>query len=113
MDDGYVSREVCACGEALGFCKAPDCHGLGARGVPTAYHKTVMTVAIHPSGVNPTCPHYDDQVITISLQDEGGGAFIELEQGDNTIRIDPDELGVIVAEARALVAQVEQDSREG
>lgn len=57
----------------------------------TDYTSTVTTVTVHPrgSGVN------DERATVVRLEDEGGGAFVEVEQSGRDdlgkISIDPDE----------------------
>ena len=70
------------------------------------YKATVMKVAIHPADKNPA---YDDGVTYIEVVDEAAGAFLELSQGDQRIRIDPDELELILTEAQRMLARFPGD----
>jgi len=59
----------------------------------TKYIQTVLTIAVHPKGVNPV---FGEGVTHVSLNDEAGGYFVELRQSDETaengiVRIDPNE----------------------
>lgn len=66
----------------------------------TTYTATIMKVAIHHADKNPA---YDEGVTYIEVADEAAGAFIELSQGESRIRLDPEELDLIVSEAKKLL----------
>lgn len=66
----------------------------------TNYTTTTMKIAIHPAGKNPA---YDDGVTYIEVVDEAAGAFIEISQGESRIQVDPEELDLIVSEAKRLL----------
>ena len=68
-------------------------------------YKTTMTkFAIHRTGDNPV---FGEGVIHVSLDDEGGGSFLVLEQESQKIRITLEELELLVAEAKRLVEGAE------
>lgn len=54
--------------------------------------KTITAISIHRAGESPV---FGKETITVRLEDEGGGAFIVLEQEDNKIRLDIEELDEI------------------
>lgn len=61
---------------------------------------TILTTRVTiktPQGVDG-----DDTILEV--EDEGGGAFLVLKQGDAVIRIDADELEALAAEGKRLVA---------
>ena len=70
------------------------------------YTWTTMKVAIHRKGDNPA---YADGVTYIEIVDEGAGAFLELSQDDQKLRIDPEELALIAAEAGRIMAGFPED----
>ena len=67
----------------------------------TDYTATVMKIAIHRKCDSPA---YADGVTYIEIVDEAAGAFLELSQGDQRIRIDPEELELILTEAQRMLA---------
>lgn len=67
----------------------------------TDYTATTMKIAIHRKGDN---PDHGEGVTYIEVADEGAGAFLELSQDDQKIRIDPEELDLIVSEAKKMMA---------
>ena len=73
--------------------------------MPTEYHRVIETILIKPVGE----PIYAEFVTRISIDDEGGGAFIKVVQdmddgADKVIRIDPDEWCLIRSSINRLVA---------
>jgi hypothetical protein len=71
------------------------------------YVTTVMKVAIHPEGKNPA---YDDGVTYVEVVDHAAGAFIEISQGEMKIEIDPEELDLIITQAKQLIAGFPDES---
>jgi len=71
---------------------------------------TTMEVAVHYPNMNPS---FAEGVICVRVDDEGGGPFIVIAQdfGDkeNKIRIDIDELPVIIDVAKKLVREFEKN----
>ena len=64
--------------------------------------RTPIKVAVHRSGQNPL---FGEGALSVSVDDEGGGAFIVLEgEDEHGIRIDMDELEVVVEVAHDLIA---------
>jgi hypothetical protein len=59
-----------------------------------------MAFSVHRDGVR--CD--DPEAFLVRAIDEGGGAFIEIEQDGKQIRIDLEELEAVTAAARALIA---------
>lgn len=50
-------------------------------------------------------PLFGEQVISVELEDEGGGGFFILRQDDNVIRINPEEIPLIAKAARRMLRQ--------
>lgn len=73
---------------------------------------TPIKFAIHRQGDNPI---FGEQVITIALEDEAGGPFFVVESnqasGDG-LRIDDDELELLVKAGRRLKAEFERSTKE-
>lgn len=69
------------------------------------YNMTTKSIAVHPDSENPVFGRY---VTIVSLDDEGDGAFITLQQtnhetgSDNTMRIDFNEFDVVSDAIRLL-----------
>jgi hypothetical protein len=59
-----------------------------------------MVLSVHRKGVR--CD--DPEAFIVRAIDEGGGAFIELEQDGKQIRLDLEELEAVTAAARVLIA---------
>ena len=72
----------------------------------TDYTATVMKIAIHRKCDSPA---YADGVTYVEIVDEAAGAFLELSQGDQRIRIDPEELELILTEAQRMLAGFPED----
>jgi hypothetical protein len=70
------------------------------------YKATITAVAVHPEGDNPV---FAETATTIRLQDEGGGFFVELEQGGGSIRLDAEEIDLIMNEAKKLLKNKKGD----
>lgn len=70
---------------------------------PTKYLATATAVTIHPEGAN-FC--YGEDATTLQMVDEAGGAFFLISQeGREPLRMDLQELELLVEEARELLAQ--------
>jgi hypothetical protein len=73
---------------------------------------TPIKFAIHRQGDNPI---FGEQVITIAIEDETGGPFFVVESnqasGDG-LRIDDDELDMLVKASRRLKAEFERSTKE-
>jgi hypothetical protein len=75
----------------------------------TSYRYTPLSVSIHPSDQNP----YYGNGLRLSIVDEGGGAFLEIEAVDaalapKTLRLDLEELEQLVVAARRLLKAYER-----
>lgn len=71
----------------------------------TGYAMTISEIVVHRVNSN-YC--YGDGSITVRLEDEGGGAFITLTQAESVssgVRVDLEELDLVVKAARQLMAQ--------
>ena len=70
------------------------------------YRSTVVAIAVHRANDNPI---YGDGVTTVQLEDEGSGPFLSLSQdfndGKQTIRLDFDELLIVMKAATKLFAR--------
>ena len=68
---------------------------------------SVIKKAIYVDGNNPIS---GDVAVHVSVEDEGGGAFIVIETVDDDcgkIRIDLDELEAVLVAAREMIAEIE------
>lgn len=72
---------------------------------------SVIRKAIYVDGNNPI---FGDGAVHVSVEDEGGGAFLVIEtvEGDDNdvcgkIRIDLDELEAVLVAAREMIAEIE------
>lgn len=73
---------------------------------------TPITVSVHRKGDNPI---FGENVIHVSVEDEGGGPFIVLDSNEGKedgLRIDMDELEAATAAARQLISGVEKNGKE-
>ena len=71
------------------------------------YVSTIMSVSVHNKAVNPI---YGEFNVVVRVEDEGGGPFLVLEQStddgaNQKIRVDYDELLVVVQAAKMLMEQ--------
>ena len=83
------------------------------------YISTIMNVSVHQKAVNPIFGEFN---IVVRVEDEGAGPFLVLEQStddgaNQKIRVDYDELLVVVQAAKMLMEQtyiekVSEDSNE-
>jgi len=76
----------------------------------TTYKTTVLKVAVHPEGESPLL---DESATHVSLVDDGGGPFIQLLQNiadfeQGRVRLELDEIGLVFAACRALIAGVKE-----
>lgn len=70
---------------------------------PTKYLATTTAVTIHRAGEN-FC--YGEDATTLQMVDEAGGAFFLISQeGREPLRMDLQELEILVEEAKELLAQ--------
>ncbi len=72
------------------------------------YKQTIITISVHPEGVNPV---FGEGSTHISLNDEGGGVFLQMSQSDDNsengvVRFDPDEWDEINAAVKTLLNNV-------
>ena len=72
---------------------------------------TSIKKAIHVAGNNPIS---GDVAVHVSVEDEGGGAFLVIEtvEDDGKIRIDLDELEAVLVAAREMIAEIEGRSEK-
>jgi hypothetical protein len=68
----------------------------------TTYKTTITEITTHPEQVNPI---YAGSATRVRLEDEGGGAFIVLQQNDQKVCLDPEELPLVMAAAQQLLSQ--------
>lgn len=67
----------------------------------TAYKSTYIAAAVHRVGDNPII---NECSTTVTICDEAAGAFISLTDSEGTtIKLDPDELEIIVEVARKML----------
>jgi len=69
----------------------------------TTYKTTFTEITTHPAQVNPI---YGESATRVRLADEGGGAFIILEQNDQKVCLDPEELPLVMEAAQRLLSQM-------
>ena len=73
---------------------------------------TPLKVSVHRRGDNPV---YGDGAIKVTVEDDGCGPFIVLDSNEEMkdgLRIDMDELEVVTAAARKLIAGVDKNEKE-
>lgn len=75
------------------------------------YLKTVVSVSIHKRGQNPI---FGEFVTRVDLCDEAGGPFVELSQNEvsEKLRLDIDEIAVILEVAKDMEKQYIENNRE-
>lgn len=66
------------------------------------YKTTITQVTIHKADHSPI---FGESATHIKLEDEGDGEFFVIQQDGGIIRLDPEELDLIIAEAKKLMAQ--------
>lgn len=70
---------------------------------PTKYRATATAVTIHMEGQNFS---YAEDITTLQMVDEAGGAFFLISQNDGEpLRMDLQEMELLVEQARNLLAQ--------
>jgi len=75
------------------------------------YKQTIITISVHPENVNPI---YGEGSTHISINDDGGGIFIQMSQADDNtengvVRFDPDEWDEIDAAVKTLLNNTSTD----
>jgi hypothetical protein len=71
-------------------------------------YRTITTqLAIVPTtGPDTPCnPVFGERAVHVTLEDDGCGPFLSIRTSEGEIKVDPDELEVITAAARQLLAQ--------
>jgi hypothetical protein len=67
----------------------------------TTYKSTYLSASVHLAGDNPII---NEQSTTVRICDEAGGAFVSLTDSEGTtIRLDPEELEMVVKVARNML----------
>jgi len=71
----------------------------------STWKSTPLSVSVHYKGES---PHYGESAVTVSTDDEAGGAFIVLRSNEERldkghIRVDLAQLELIVKESRRLI----------
>ncbi len=77
---------------------------LSSPSLPTEYKLTVTEITVHDKSRSPLT-HLDTTVV--KLEDEGGGAYITIRQGEDEIRFDLDELPLVNEAVDRLIVQYE------
>ena len=77
---------------------------LSSPSLPTEYKLTVTEITVHDKSRSPLT-HLDTTVV--KLEDEGGGAYITIRQGEDEIRFDLDELPLVNEAVDRLIVQHE------
>ena len=72
----------------------------------TDYKTTITQVTIHKADESAV---FGESATRVKLEDEGAGGYLVIEQEDGSIRVDPEELELIIVEARKLMAQFEDE----
>ncbi len=69
----------------------------------TTYKSTYIAAVVHQAGDNPII---NECSTTVTICDEAGGAFISLTDSEGaTIKLDPEELEMVVEVARKLLKE--------
>ena len=68
---------------------------------------TPVKMAVHRQGTNPV---FGEAVITIEIIDEAAGPFFVIESNDDELRIDVDELEVLVQAGKTLLAEFQRNT---
>ncbi len=66
------------------------------------FQSTIMSICIHPESVHPV---FGENVTTISLDDEAAGMFFVITQNDQKIRIELNELALLLESGKKLINQ--------
>lgn len=77
----------------------------------TTYRMTPLAISIHPEGENPI---YGKRATHVCIEDEVGGAFVVITQthddaNPGEVRLDPDELPLILQAATKLLADYPEE----
>ena len=70
------------------------------------YKTTITQVTIHKADDSPV---FGESATRIKLEDESCGAYLIIEQDGGSITLDPEELDLIVVEAKKLMAQFNEN----
>lgn len=71
----------------------------------TIWHATVTQIAITPDMDPPCNPIFGEQAVHLTIEDEAGGPFFSIRTSEGEVKLDPEELEFIAAEARRLIQQ--------
>jgi len=63
---------------------------------------TILKISIHRDNINPV---FGEGATHVSIDDEGGGGFIVIENGEGKLRLELNELELITKTARKLLNQ--------
>lgn len=66
------------------------------------YTATITAISVHKVGDH---PYLSREATNVRLVDEGGGCYVELEQDDQSVRLDFDEVEMIVQAISKIRAQ--------
>ena len=72
----------------------------------TDYKTTITQVTIHKADESAV---FGESATRIKLEDEGAGGYLVIEQDESSIRLDPEELELIIIEARKIMAQFKDE----
>lgn len=70
------------------------------------YKTTITQVTIHKADESAV---FGESATRVKLEDEGSGGYLVIEQDGGSIRLDPEELDLIIAEAKKLMAQFKDE----
>jgi hypothetical protein len=71
------------------------------------YKTTITQVTVHKADESAV---FGESATRIKLEDEGAGGYLVIEQDESSIRLDPEELDLIIAEAKKLMAQFQDEN---
>ena len=71
------------------------------------YKTTITQFTIHRKDESAV---FGESATRVKLEDEGAGGYLILEQDGGSIRLDPEELDLIIAEARKLMGQFKDEN---
>lgn len=72
----------------------------------TEYKTTITQVTIHKADDSAV---FGESATRIKLEDEGAGGYLVIEQEDGSIRVDLEELELVIVEARKIMAQFKDE----
>ena len=72
----------------------------------TDYKTTITQVTIHKADESAV---FGESATRVKLEDEGAGQYLILEQDGGSISLDPEELELIIIEARKIMAQFKDE----